>query len=370
MNTVTVNASGSYDIFIGRGILPMLGEKIQALGAVQKITLVSDSTVCPLYGEAVTAILEKAGFTVSPFVFPAGEASKSGETYLALLNHMAQNQMTRTDLVAALGGGVVGDLAGFAAATYLRGIRFIQIPTTLLAAVDSSVGGKTAIDLPAGKNLAGAFCQPKLVVCDLDTLDSLPREIFQDGCAEVIKYGILYDSRLFAHLEQHGLDFDREAVITRCVELKRDVVEQDEFDTGLRMKLNLGHTIGHGVEACSGYTLSHGKAVAIGTAIIAGIAQDLGSCTQDTRQRILAVLRQFGLPTTTQYTAEALLSHVLSDKKRAADSIRLILPREIGHCDIVPTPVDALESLIKAGLSYGHHHHPGNTPGTDHPDSL
>ncbi len=237
MNTVTVNASGSYDIFIGRGILPMLGEKIQALGAVQKITLVSDSTVFPLYGEAVTAILEKAGFTVSPFVFPAGEASKSGETYLALLNHMAQNQMTRTDLVAALGGGVVGDLAGFAAATYLRGIRFIQIPTTLLAAVDSSVGGKTAIDLPAGKNLAGAFCQPKLVVCDLDTLDSLPREIFQDGCAEVIKYGILYDSRLFAHLEQHGLDFDREAVITRCVELKRDVVEQDEFDTGLRMKL-------------------------------------------------------------------------------------------------------------------------------------
>lgn len=350
MNTVTVNASGRYDILIGRYILPLLGQKILALGRVQKITLVSDSTVFPLYGQAVTAILENAGFTVSRFVFPAGEASKCGETYLALLNHMAENQMTRTDLIAALGGGVVGDLAGFAAATYLRGIRFVQIPTTLLAAVDSSVGGKTAIDLPAGKNLAGAFCQPELVICDLATLDSLPREIFQDGCAEVIKYGILYDSQLFSRLEREGLFFDQEAVITRCVELKRDVVEQDEFDTGLRMKLNLGHTIGHGVEACSNYTLSHGKAVAIGTAIIAGIAQDQGVCTEETKQRIVNLLRQFGLPTTTEFTAQELIPHVLSDKKRAADSIRLILPREIGCCDIVPTPVDQLESLIKAGL--------------------
>lgn len=350
MNTVTVKTSGRYDILIGRSILPLLGQTIQGLGKVQKITLVSDSTVFPLYGQAVTSILENAGFSVSCFIFPAGEASKCGHTYLALLNHMAENQMTRTDLIAALGGGVVGDLAGFAAATYLRGIRFIQIPTTLLAAVDSSVGGKTAIDLPAGKNLAGAFCQPALVICDLDTLDTLPREIFQDGCAEVIKYGILYDSRLFAHLEQHGLAFDREAVITRCVELKRDVVEQDEFDTGLRMKLNLGHTIGHGIEACSNFTLSHGKAVAIGTAIIAGIAHSQGLCTQQTQHRIVNLFRQFGLPTTTEYPLQTLIPHILSDKKRTADSIRLILPREIGCCEMIPTPVSQLESLIKAGL--------------------
>lgn len=171
-------------------------------------------------------------------------------------------------MVVALGGGVVGDLAGFAAASYLRGIRFIQVPTTLLAAVDSSVGGKTAIDLPAGKNLAGAFCQPSLVLCDTDTLNSLPLDIFRDGCAEVIKYGVLYDPKLFAHLEEKGLSFDREAVITRCVELKRDVVMEDEFDTGARMKLNLGHTVGHGVEAKSHFAISHGKAVAIGMAIV------------------------------------------------------------------------------------------------------
>ena len=187
---------------------------------------------------------------------------------MELLNFLAENKLTRSDALIALGGGVVGDLTGFAAATYLRGIDYIQIPTTLLAAVDSSVGGKTAIDLPSGKNLVGAFYQPKLVLCDTDTLNTLPEDIFRDGCAEVIKYGVLYDAELFAHLDESGLSFDREAVIARCVELKRDVVAEDEFDRGKRQKLNLGHTIGHGIEACSGYGISHGKAVAMGMTII------------------------------------------------------------------------------------------------------
>ena len=239
---------------------------------------------------------------------------------------------------------MTGDLAGFAAASFLRGIRFVQVPTTLLAAVDSSVGGKTAIDLPAGKNLAGAFCQPSLVLCDTDTLNTLPIDIFRDGCAEVIKYGILYDPVLFAHLEEKGLDFDREAVITRCVELKRDVVMEDEFDTGARMKLNLGHTIGHGVEAKSNFTLSHGKSVAIGMAIVSR------ACGCVDTPRILAILRQFGLPTTTEDTADEILSYALSDKKRSGDLVKLILPNAIGDCAIVPTPVSKLKSFIQAGL--------------------
>ena len=218
------------------------------------------------------------------------------------------------------------------------------MPTTLLAAVDSSVGGKTAIDLPAGKNLAGAFCQPSLVLCDTNTLNSLPADIFRDGCAEVIKYGVLYDPALFAHLEEKGLDFDREAVITRCVELKRDVVMEDEFDTGARMKLNLGHTIGHGVEAKSHFTLSHGKSVAIGIAIVSR------ACHCPDTPRILSILRQFGLPTTTEDSAEEILSYALSDKKRSGDLVKLILPNTIGDCAIVPTPVSELKSFIQAGL--------------------
>ena len=344
MNTVTVSASKTYDILIGSGLLTQLGERVKALGKAQKVCVVSETTVFPLYGKAVAESLENAGFSVVSFVFPAGEESKNGSVFLELLNFLAENRLTRSDLIVALGGGVTGDLAGFAAASYLRGIRFVQVPTTLLAAVDSSVGGKTAIDLPAGKNLAGAFCQPSLVLCDTDTLNTLPADIFRDGCAEVIKYGILYDPVLFSHLEDKGLDFDRKAVITRCVELKRDVVMEDEFDTGARMKLNLGHTIGHGVEAKSNFTLSHGKSVAIGMAIVAR-----ASNCPDTA-RILSILRQFGLPTTTDDSAEDILAYALSDKKRSGNTVKLILPNAIGDCSIVPTPVEQLKSFIQAGL--------------------
>ena len=344
MRTVTVNASKTYDILIGSGLIQTLGTEVKKLGKAQKICVVSESTVFPLWGDAVVSSLESAGFSVATYVFPAGEESKNGSIFLDLLNFLAENGLTRTDLIVALGGGVTGDLAGFAAASFLRGIRFVQVPTTLLAAVDSSVGGKTAIDLPAGKNLAGAFCQPSLVVCDTDTLNTLPTDIFRDGCAEVIKYGILYDPGLFAHLEEKGLDFDREAVIQRCVELKRDVVLEDEFDTGARMKLNLGHTIGHGVEAKSHFTLSHGKSVAIGMAIVSR-----ASGCKDT-PRILAILQKFGLPINTNDTAEDIYAYALSDKKRAGDQVKLILPNAIGDCSIVPTPVSELKSFIQAGL--------------------
>ena len=350
MNIVTVNASKKYDILIGKGLLSSLGTQIKKLKKAEKICVVSDTTVFSLYGAETIAILQDSGFSVFSYVFPAGEESKNGTTYLDLVNYLAECKLTRSDLIVALGGGVVGDLAGFAAATFLRGIRFVQIPTTLLAAVDSSVGGKTAIDLPAGKNLAGAFCQPSLVLCDTDLLQSLPQEIFQDGCAEVIKYGVLYDPSLFAHLEEKGLAFDREAVITRCIELKRDVVVMDEFDTGARMKLNLGHTIGHGVEARSHFSVSHGKAVAIGMAIVARSAQKRGLCSSIDKDRILSVLKRFGLPLDTQYSAEELFSYTLSDKKRSGSNISLIIPRSIGSCDIVPTAVENLLDFIQEGL--------------------
>ena len=344
MITVTVTASKTYDILIGSGLLPSLGAETAKLGKAKSVCIVSDTNVWPLYGETAKVSLEKAGFEVVCFVFPAGEASKNGLTYLELLYFLAESKLTRTDLIVALGGGVVGDLAGFAAASYLRGIRFVQVPTTLLAAVDSSVGGKTAIDLPAGKNLCGAFCQPSLVLCDTDTLNTLSDDIFRDGCAEVIKYAVLYDPLLFAQLEKYGLSFDREAVIARCVEWKRDVVMEDEFDTGSRMKLNLGHTIGHGVEAKSEFTLSHGCAVAIGTAIVCRASR-----CKDT-ERIIALLKAFGLPTKTAYTAEELFSYTLSDKKRSGSSVSLIIPEAIGNCRIVPTPVEQLKSFIEAGL--------------------
>ena len=350
MRTVTVEASKKYNILIGNGLLNSLGTEAQNLGSARKVCIVSESTVFPLYGGTAQNSLEAVGFEVVSFVFPAGEESKNAGVYLELLGFLAENRLTRTDLIVALGGGVVGDLAGFAAATYLRGIRFIQVPTTLLAAVDSSVGGKTAIDLPAGKNLVGAFCQPSLVLCDIDTLNTLPPDIFRDGCAEVIKYGILYDPVLFSHLQEAGLDFDREAVITRCVELKRNVVMEDEFDTGARMKLNLGHTVGHGVEARSSFTLSHGKSVAIGTAIVSRSAAKQGMCTKETSMLILQILEQFGLPIHTSYPLEDIYAYTLSDKKRTGGTVKLIIPNAIGSCSIAPTPVNALKSFIEAGL--------------------
>ena len=344
MKTVTVNASKSYDIKIGSGLLATLGEEARKLGKARKIAVISETNVYPLYGAQAESCLKQSGFEVVSLVFPAGEESKSAVTYLDILNFLAEHKLTRSDLIVALGGGVVGDLAGFAAATYLRGIRFIQIPTTLLAAVDSSVGGKTAIDLPSGKNLVGAFWQPSLVLCDTDTLNTLPRDIFIDGCAEVIKYGILYDEPFFSYLESTVAEFDRETVIARCVEMKRDVVMEDEFDTGARMKLNLGHTIGHGVEASSHFTLSHGKSVAIGMAIVSRASK----CPDN--DRIIAILKQFGLPTTTTTDADTLLRYALSDKKRSGGTVNLIIPNRIGDCSIVPTPVENIQSFIEEGL--------------------
>ncbi len=344
MKRIAVSASRNYDVCIGSGILSRLGDTVGCSAQASKVCIVSDSHVWPLYGQAVTEQLLERGLEVVHFVIPAGEAHKNATTYLQLLAHLAENGLTRSDCIVALGGGVVGDLAGFAAATYLRGIPYIQVPTSLLAMVDSSVGGKTAIDLPAGKNLCGAFYQPSAVLCDTDVLKTLPVDFFRDGCAEVIKYAVLYDPELFEILEKDGLNFDRETVIARCVTHKRNVVAGDEFDRGQRMLLNLGHTIGHGIETCSNYALSHGCAVAIGIAIVCRAAK----CPDG--GRIISLLDKFGLPTTTQLPAEVLWEAALSDKKRSGDLVHLIVPKAIGDCRIVPTTVDELKTLLKEGM--------------------
>ncbi len=350
MTTIEVHASKSYQIRIGYDLLPTLGHHISILQGVEKVCLISESTVWPLYRDTAEQSLIDAGFETCHYVFPAEEPQKCGETFLAILNFLAENQLTRTDAIVALGGGVVGDLAGFCASCFLRGIRFVQVPTTLLAAVDSSVGGKTAIDLPSGKNLAGAFYQPSLVLCDLGCLDTLPEAVFLDGCAEIIKTAILFDPEMFRSLMKSGPSFDRESVIARCVAHKRDIVTADEFDRGQRQKLNLGHTIGHGVEAMSHFTISHGKAVSIDIAIAARAAAKLGLCAQETCDECLTLLSQFRLPIETEYCASDLCAMALSDKKRSGETINLIIPHAIGDCTIVPTPISQMESFIQAGL--------------------
>ena len=350
MNTVSVDASTCYDIHIGPAILTRLIPVIRKLGHIEKVCLVSDSNVFPLYGTKIHNMLMDEGYLVTDYIFPAGEENKNASTYLAILTHLAEHQITRSDIIIALGGGVVGDMAGFAAATYLRGIRYIQIPTTLLSAVDSSVGGKTAIDLPAGKNLVGAFHQPAAVVCDTELLETLSEDIFRDGCAEVIKYAILYDPELFTHLERYGLSFDRLSVITRCIQWKRDVVSTDEFDTGIRKKLNLGHTFGHAIEKTSDFTVSHGQAVSIGMAMISKYASRIGLCSQEDCDRILNILTRFGLPTHTRIAPEEILLATLSDKKRNGGIMDLIIPNRIGDCMISPVPIDQMPEIIRAGV--------------------
>ena len=350
MKDILVNASKTYSVLIGNGIIRQAGHYIASVKKSATVAVISDSHVFPIYGNTLMDSLKASGFTAVSFVFPAGEASKNPDTYLHILNFLAENQLTRTDLIVALGGGVTGDMAGFAAATFLRGISFVQIPTSLLAMVDSSVGGKTAIDLPAGKNLVGTFYQPDLVLCDLDTLDTLPQDIFLDGCAEVIKYAVLYDEALFETLLTYGTDFPREDVIARCVTLKRDVVAEDEHDNGARQKLNLGHTIGHGIESCSNFTISHGKAVAIGMRIVSKAGYQYGITSEEAKNKIEEILLHFNLPISAPYSAKELYRFALSDKKRSADSINLIIPETIGSCTCRKSPISQLESFIEAGL--------------------
>lgn len=349
MRTVRINASTPYDVIIGEGLHARCGELCREVIAPCKACIVSDDNVAPLYLEGVSTSLKESGFETVSFVFAHGETSKTAHTLIALVEYLAQNGFTRADCIVALGGGVVGDLAGFAAATYMRGIRFVQLPTTLLAAVDSSVGGKTGVDLSAGKNLFGAFHQPSLVICDYSALDTLPDEIFADGCAEVIKYGII-DDRAFFDTLRYSVREQIEDVITTCVKNKARIVEADEREGGRRKLLNLGHTIGHAIESCSGFTISHGSAVAIGTVIVTRAAVSMGICGEDDLSLITELFEKVGLPTSCTFSAEELARAAVSDKKRMGDTITLVIPHAIGNSVLTDIPVCELYELIKRGL--------------------
>ncbi len=350
MKKITVSASGEYDIIIDKGLLYRAGEYCkEALGGTCRLCILSDDNVAPLYLERVKTSLCKAGFDTLEYVIPNGEGSKSTGTLVELVEFMAENRLTRSDALVALGGGVVGDLGGFAASVYLRGIPFIQMPTTLLAAVDSSVGGKTAVDLVAGKNLMGAFYQPSLVLCDYETLDTLSGSIFADGCAEVIKYGVINDRAFFDSLKQ-GIKPQIEEVIAACVQNKAKIVEEDEFDKGTRQLLNLGHTVGHAIEVCSGLTISHGSAVAIGMVIVTAAAVKQGICGKEVLLELEALLKAEGLPTECEYSASELCAVATADKKRQGDSISLVLPYGIGDSRLYKIPVCELCGFIEKGL--------------------
>jgi len=345
LKKVRVEASKSYDILIGRNLLSSSGELISPLMKTDTAIIVTDDKVASLYLDKVVSSLNDKGITCHTFIFPNGEASKNSDTYIKLVNFMAEKKICRRDTLVALGGGVCGDMAGFAAATFLRGIPFIQIPTTLLACVDSSVGGKTAIDLSVGKNLVGAFYQPSLVICDCDTLETLDDMNFKSGMAEVIKYAVIRDKNLFSYLLSGERDI--EEIIRICVSLKSEIVNADEFDTGIRQILNFGHTFGHAIEAYSKFSLIHGYAVAIGMCMMASSAEKLGICSKEVADKIKDITQKYGLPTSYDISDETVMELMLSDKKVMGKTINMIVPREIGNCEIYPVETESILSFIK-----------------------
>lgn len=353
VKTLRVDTSRPYDIKVGFGLLDRTGELCrEALPRAQKLAVVTDSNVQPLYLERVTDSLRQAGFQVLSLTVPAGEGAKCAEQLVMLWEKLMEFGMTRTDAVAALGGGVVGDLAGFAAATLLRGVDYIQIPTTLLAQVDSSVGGKVAIDLHAGKNLAGAFWQPSLVLIDPNCLSTLSDRTFSDGMAEVIKYGCIRDRAFFDLLDhcggRAGVMEHIEEVIYTCCDIKRKVVLADERDTGERMVLNFGHTIGHAFELAGNYeTWSHGQGVAAGMNWAAQIGVGLG-VTPDIVEPIQNILEKYDLPIDIPCPWDTLTNAVLRDKKNLGGKINLIVLESLGHAIPYPVTFDQLLEQLEA----------------------
>ena len=344
-----VHAARPYPVYIGSGLLDHCGELV-AQHSNGRCAVICDDTVCGLYGPRVCRALEAAGLHPVLHTFPAGEQHKTLSTYGTILGFLAENHITRSDCVVALGGGVTGDMAGFAAATYQRGIDFIQVPTTFLAASDASVGGKTAVDLPAGKNLAGAFWQPRAVICDTDTFATLPESAFQDGAAETLKHGLIADGEFFRFLMNEDMHRHMEAVVRRNVEIKAAVVAEDEREQGRRKLLNFGHTLGHAIEKCSGYQVSHGHAVAIGMVLAARAAETLDYGGQGTLDAVLSACERYGLPTACPYSAGELYAAATGDKKRSGGCIDVVVLREVGRAETVRLDLDGLRKFTEAAL--------------------
>jgi 3-dehydroquinate synthase len=346
-----------YDIQIGVGLLAKLGAQCASLGLGKRCAIISDSNVAPRFGEKVRRSLGRAGFESLLVTVPSGEQAKSLSQARNCYDQLANHRLERKSFIIALGGGVVGDLAGFVAATWLRGVPFVQVPTTLLAQVDSSVGGKVGVNLSAGKNLVGAFHQPALVVCDLTALDSLPPREFRAGLAEVIKYGIIYDEKLFSLVERDLKKIIRRdanslaRIVARCCEIKAEVVRQDETETGLRAILNFGHTIGHAIEAVSHYgRFLHGEAISIGQVAAARLSQRLSGLSSAEAHRISSLFQSAGLPTDLKLTSprrQKLLSAMKLDKKVSDGEIKFVLAHRIGKARFgCKVPISLIKETI------------------------
>lgn len=341
---ITVNASRRYDVIVGDGLMQKCGEYVKQVVKPCLTAVICDDIVDRLYSDIVIRSLNENGFTTVKYVFANGEKSKNFNTYFDILTFLAENKLTRSDLVVALGGGVTGDMAGFASATYLRGIKCVQIATTLLAQIDSSVGGKTAIDLPQGKNLVGAFHQPSLVLCPTDALKTLPKEIMEDGMGEFAKYMIL-DKSIF-DLKQSA-EFDLKEGIYLSVDYKRRVVEADEFETGQRKLLNLGHTPAHGIEKLSNYTISHGKAVAMGLKIILDNSRRLGYLSESDHICLSKTLIDLTEVIECPFDIQDILEVALSDKKRKGDKITLVMVHGVGDVRLHDFSINELKDIIR-----------------------
>ena len=349
--------SRSYPIQIGSGLLSGLGRECVALKLGKRCAVITDRTVGPLYAAGVLRCLSRAGFDPVAITIPAGEAAKRLANVEQCYNQLAAHRLERKSFIVALGGGVVGDLAGFVAATYLRGIPFVQIPTTLLSQVDSSVGGKTGVNLKAGKNLVGAFYQPRLVLCDLATLRTLPSREFRAGLAEIIKYGIIYDAELFSFLESSMskiLRRDSKAlthIIARSCEIKAEVVSQDETESGLRAILNYGHTIGHAIEAIAGYgKYLHGEAIAIGQVKASLLSERLAGLKPSDTDRVRQIFVKAGLPVQIRLNAaqrRRLLDAMQLDKKVSAGEVKFVLARALGKVEWGhKVPADLIHTVL------------------------
>lgn len=333
MKDIRINTGKEYSVIIGKGLLSTVGQELIKLGVSKKVCIITDKNVQKLYLSTVQDNLTQSGFEVYSQVITGGENSKSGENFLAICNFLAQNSFTRTDTVLALGGGIVGDLAGFVASAFARGINLVQMPTTLLSFVDSSVGGKTAINLASGKNLVGAFYHPNLVLGDLNTLENLPEREFACGMAEVIKYATVFDSQLFETLEKNDKN-DLEEIIYKCITYKKLVVQADEFDNGQRQLLNFGHTLGHAIEKASDFTLSHGQAVCLGMKEIVKASVRVGLCDKNVYSRLENLLNIYGLIGENPYSLTDLMQTTMVDKKRKGEYISPVVCYSIGDCKI------------------------------------
>lgn len=335
------------DILIEKGLINSVGALSKSVLKGRMITLISDSNVYKIYGDDVKTDLENSGYEVYTYIFPAGESSKTTSTVVDMVEFMAEKGLTREDGVVALGGGVVGDMAGFAAAVYLRGIKFVQVPTTLLAQVDSSVGGKTAVDLPQGKNLCGAFHQPSLVIIDPNVLDTLSEHYFADGMGEVIKYGCIKSETLFKRLEKENAKDFIDDMIFECVDIKRAVVENDEKEHGERALLNFGHTCGHAIEKLWNFeTVSHGEAVGIGMVMISQVGENMGITAKGTTKRIASLLEKYGLKTVDTHTDAEIVSAMNADKKRTGTGIKFVMLNSIGDSFINPVKTEDIAGIF------------------------